>query len=1133
MKPRRPRTLGVPSGKPRRLATLLSLAAIAVLAYVMVASAGPVGTGAGFEDDDGNLAPGDPIQTGQPSPNFDWNSFGPVNDPVIWSPHPATLPTRQTDARTVNGFQFKGIEDYPNPGAVSGTTADTSFSGGTKQDDNCAGVGTGKPPNKDDLTRVYLASKTAANGNTYLELAWARISQNSTSSSAHVGFEFNKSATQCPAGSNGLVQRTAGDLLIVYDFEGGSSPVVLTLRKWVTSGACEVGSSSPPCWGTAQNLTAGGFAEARVNTSTVPDAISPPALNSASGASTSRSLATQEFGEAGINLTAAGVIPANTCASFGKAYAVSRSSGNSAQAQMKDLVGPAPFSLTNCSNTLTTTPSASEVVPGQSVTDLAVVQGTRVGGNPPTPTGGVTWYLCGPIATGLCTTGGTPVGGDPPTEVNLANSAPPDGEASATSPAVNTQASPLGPGRYCFRAEYEGDSNYGALTHTGTGNSECFTVAKINTTTVTTPSDGSGVALSSPVAFGTTLYDKAVVTGTSVGGSPTGTVDFLICNPTQVAGGADPNTCDTGGTALGGNPRTLEAGANNTSSVLSSPGVTADQAGKWCFRAVYTPTGNVYNGSSDASAGECVTVSKAQTTTVTTPSDASGTGLTGPVLVGTQVSDVAIVTGHAADGAPDGTVAFYLCDPGELGEDLLGDPVCDITQGEQVDLAAALSAADPATNPPSSRAQSSTRTATSAGTWCWAAVYTPAAGSNYTGSSDATNGECFEVNQIATTTVTTPSDGSGVALTSPVAFGTTLYDKAVVTGTAFGGVPTGSVDFAICAPDELSGAVGSEFCGAGDGTALADNPRPLSTNQADPTKSATALSSPGVEANTAGVWCFRATYTPTGNTYTGSGDNSHGECVTVAKAPSSTVTTPSDDQSDPLPSSVPVGTDVSDKAVVTGVAGGGNPTGTVKFWLCDPTELGTDGNNDPVCDTSKGEVIDAAAALSAISGSAPPKSQAQSSTKSADMAGTWCFAAEYEPASDSNYTGSSDATTTECFDVVDSTKTATAQKWLPNDTATISSVGGTALKGTLQFTLYEDGECGEGAEPGDVLYEEGPIAIDEADGLADVTTNNEDVEVNATSTVSWKVVFTSDDAFVTGSEHCEVTSLTIDNNDTP
>lgn len=49
-----------------------------------------------------------------------------------------------------------------------------------------------------------------------------------------------------------------------------------------------------------------------------------------------------------MDLTAAGVIPANSCFPAGKAYAVSRSSGQSCQAQMKDLVGPANFNLSNC-----------------------------------------------------------------------------------------------------------------------------------------------------------------------------------------------------------------------------------------------------------------------------------------------------------------------------------------------------------------------------------------------------------------------------------------------------------------------------------------------------------------------------------------------------------------------------------------------------------------------------------------------------------------------------------------------------------------------------------------------------------------------------------------------------------------
>lgn len=225
------------------------------------------------------------------------------------------------------------------------TTSDNGFVGGTKQDNNCAGVRGTKSPNKDDVKRAYLATKVI-NGDTFLNLAWIRIPQNTTSASAHIGFEFNQGTTACTgsAGTAGLVNRVAGDLLIVYDFEGSSTDnPTITLRKWVTSGPCEVGSNSPPCWGPATDLTAAGFAEAKVNTSDVgpvTDTIAP----------SNETLGNNEFGEAGINLSDAlpDVFGPGACNSFGKAEVVSRSSGNSAQAAMEDLVGPVNFSLSNC-----------------------------------------------------------------------------------------------------------------------------------------------------------------------------------------------------------------------------------------------------------------------------------------------------------------------------------------------------------------------------------------------------------------------------------------------------------------------------------------------------------------------------------------------------------------------------------------------------------------------------------------------------------------------------------------------------------------------------------------------------------------------------------------------------------------
>lgn len=345
----------------------LMIAGAAVSAFVLgllgpagVAVAGPISTNAGFEAQDANLVPQAPI-------SFDWNSFTPAG----WT---GTAPLR-TATKVTNGWTFTGLEDR------QASTSDSGFAGGTKQDHVCPAVGTQKASNKDDLKRVYVASKTV-NGNVFLTLAWVRIPQNTTSPSAHVAFEFNKGATAC-AGTSGLVQRTPGDMLIVYDFEGGADIPALKLSRWITSGSCEVGSNSPPCWGVANTLSSGS-AEAAVNVnSTAQDTVAP----------TTETLGLNEFGEAVINLTAAGVFSPGVCEGFGKAYAVSRSSGQSSTAQMKDLVGPGNVNIRNCGSV--------------SVTKLGSDGGSQVGAvftlyNGPDLTGTIAG-TCTVQASGACT----------------------------------------------------------------------------------------------------------------------------------------------------------------------------------------------------------------------------------------------------------------------------------------------------------------------------------------------------------------------------------------------------------------------------------------------------------------------------------------------------------------------------------------------------------------------------------------------------------------------------------------------------------------------------------------------------------------------------------------------------------
>ena len=355
-----------------RRARARRLGAAAALAFLVgsVTQIGPasvaqaVSEESGFEDDDGNLTPEAPI-------NFDWNSFA----PVTWV---GTAPTRTSEA-SAGGWSFSGLEDAQN------TTSDSAFAGGTKQDTDCPSVGTQKASNKDDLTRAYFATKTV-NDHVYLNLAWVRIDQNTTSSSAHVAFEFNQGelpAAACPAGSDSLVRRSTangGDVLIVYDFAGGDAAPTIRLSRWIATGSCEVSSNSPPCWSVAQTLGTG-VAEAAVNAgTTVSDALAPPPP------APPVSLGDSEFGEAGIDLTDAGVFPPGQCVNFGSGFAVSRSSGNSSQAQMKDLVGPGQVDLQNCGNVII----RKETVPSPDPTDTTFTYTTT---GAPTPLDPATFGL--------------------------------------------------------------------------------------------------------------------------------------------------------------------------------------------------------------------------------------------------------------------------------------------------------------------------------------------------------------------------------------------------------------------------------------------------------------------------------------------------------------------------------------------------------------------------------------------------------------------------------------------------------------------------------------------------------------------------------------------------------------------
>src|SRR6266571_834591 len=219
---------------------------------------------------------------------------------------------------TVTAFALFAVIFVTASGAdnPSGST-DNAFGQGTKEDDaNVTTVSGSIPPQKRDLTRFYEASQFA-NGGNFRYLPWERTNN---LGSANMDCEINQ-ATTPGLGNPGphTIKRTAGDLLVTFDFNNGGGKPALGLNFWVTSGSTSqcLSSNSLPCWGNHVNLNSTNSIGAVNNLDAVTDPIAPNAP---------RSLPALTFGEAAINLSAAGVFPPGTCEAFGSVFLKSRSS---------------------------------------------------------------------------------------------------------------------------------------------------------------------------------------------------------------------------------------------------------------------------------------------------------------------------------------------------------------------------------------------------------------------------------------------------------------------------------------------------------------------------------------------------------------------------------------------------------------------------------------------------------------------------------------------------------------------------------------------------------------------------------------------------------------------------------------
>jgi hypothetical protein len=225
------------------------------------------------------------------------------------------------------------------------TTQDDSFQSGQKQDAVCPVVNTNKNPPKDDFTDVASFNETnLTSGHTYLDGATIRVAANGNASE---NVELNQGTNSTCVNDNGLLQRVAGDKLIAIDYLNGGTNVQFHVLTWIdssnpaaggNSGTCFVSKDSMPCWGAHVDSLSNNAAEGLVNQSPIT-----AAQNGISGTA----LVTGQFAEFGVDLTAAGIVPANSCAAFPQTVWESRASGSSFVSSTED-VSIEHHTISNC-----------------------------------------------------------------------------------------------------------------------------------------------------------------------------------------------------------------------------------------------------------------------------------------------------------------------------------------------------------------------------------------------------------------------------------------------------------------------------------------------------------------------------------------------------------------------------------------------------------------------------------------------------------------------------------------------------------------------------------------------------------------------------------------------------------------
>ena len=170
------------------------------------------------------------------------------------------------------------------------------------------------------------------------------------------------------------------------------------------------------------------------------------------------------------------------------------------------------------------------------------------------------------------------------------------------------------------------------------------------------------------------------------------------------------------------------------------------------------------------------------------------------------------------------------------------------------------------------------------------------------------------------TVTTTPTNGTTTTDVNSITLGGDIYDHAVIVGTGSNQNPTGTMNFYLCSPAQMT-ALNETTCVTG-GTEINGPtiPNKVTVTPIANTSNSEATSSKATP-NAVGTWCWRGEYSGD-NRYPAAKDSSTGECFTVTDIASTTT------QQSWLP---------QDQATITS-SGGSTIAGSVEFKLYESAD---------------------------------------------------------------------------------------------------------------------------------------------------------------------------------------------------